>query len=644
MNNYLKNITLLLAAVLLPTIATAHDFEVNGIYYNINGNEATVTHKDAFNSAVYTGDIVIPLSVNFNGFSYQVTSIGSCAFYNCTGLNNIEIPLSITSIQSEAFHNCRDLSSIEIPNSVLSIGTYAFSGCASLTNIKVAPDNPIFDSRNNSNAIIKTSNNQLVIGCKNTIIPPSVTSIASYAFYECNFTNFTIPNTITSIGDHAFGHCSNLTSITIPKSVTFIGNGVFSSCYCLENIDIPNSITSIGTYAFYECKKLKSITIPNSVYSIAMYAFSGCSSITNLIIPNSITNIEAGVFQNCTALENVLIPNSVMSIGFRSYEGCNSLKSVCILNPVTIINSKAFMNCSRLTSITIGNSANSIGDLSFAGCSALAHIYCFASNPPSCNDNAFSNYSATLHVPAASLAAYFTAPCWRNFESIVGDAIAPTEIVISHDSVEMQLGEQLHLIATILPNSATNKEVIWLSTDTNVATVDNGTVTATGYGECDIIASCYGMQAICHISVTNRIALDQQEAMVLPNHMLTLTPSAPDVSNEFSVTSSDPTVAAARVMNGKVQVVGIKEGTTTITVGSTDGTAIPATCLVTVYTEPGDLNCDGFTNISDVTQIIDYLLSGDASNIKLENADVNADGMVNIGDVTALIDKLLSSN
>ena len=198
------------------------------------------------------------------------------------------------------------------------------------------------------------------------------------------------------------------------------------------------------------------------------------------------------------------------------------------------------------------------------------------------------------------------------------------------------------LTAIVTPANASYNEVTWYSTNTNVATVNNGTITAAGNGECDIIASCYGMQAICHVSVTNRIALDQHEAMLLPNHMLTLTPTTPIMPEGFTVTSSDPTVAAARVLNGTVQVVGIKEGITTITVGSTDGTAMPAICLVTVYTEPGNLNCDGFTNISDVIQIIDYLLSGDASNVKLENADVNADGSINISDVTTLIDKLLS--
>ena len=175
----------------------------------------------------------------------------------------------------------------------------------------------------------------------------------------------------------------------------------------------------------------------------------------------------------------------------------------------------------------------------------------------------------------------------------------------------------------------------------------NGEVTAVGVGECDIIARCLNKQAICHVVVndtTVAIMLDQQEAIVLPNHIITLTPSASPIMPALAVTSSDPSVAAARVVNNKIQVVGIKEGTTTITVGSVDGTAIPATCLVTVYTEPGDLDCDGFVNISDVTSLIDYLLSGDDSQISTKNADVNGDESINISDVTELIDILLSGN
>ena len=139
------------------------------------------------------------------------------------------------------------------------------------------------------------------------------------------------------------------------------------------------------------------------------------------------------------------------------------------------------------------------------------------------------------------------------------------------------------------------------------------------------------------------VILDVHEAQLLPNHILVLNPTVIPVETGLTVTSSDPSVAAARVVNNQVQVVGVKEGTTIITVGSSNGTAQVDTCLVTVYTEPGDVNMDGFVNISDVTQMIDYLLGGEISIFKEANADINGDGRVTIADVTALIDLLLGS-
>jgi formylglycine-generating enzyme required for sulfatase activity len=251
-------------------------------------------------------------------------------------------------------------------------------------------------------------------------------------------------------------------------------------------------------------------------------------------------------------------------------------------------------------------------------------------------------------VPATGLAAYFTAPVWCNFENIIGDAVEPTAISISLDSIGIYLDHQFQLNATIIPANTTTPDIVWISTNNYIATVKDGLVSAIDLGECDIIAySLYGYKAICHVSVTEEkaiINLDQHEAMVLPNHMLTIIPTVTPTSADLIVTSSDPTVAAARFVNGKIQVVGIKEGSATITVTTPNGNAQPDSCLVTVYTEKGDLNCDGFINISDVTAMIDYLLSGDGSNLKIENADVNKDNGVNISDVTTLIDYLLSGS
>lgn len=272
-------------------------------------------------------------------------------------------------------------------------------------------------------------------------------------------------------------------------------------------------------------------------------------------------------------------------------------------------------------------------------------IYSYNTVPPAADENTFLAYNSTVHVPASSLAAYFIAPYWSNFANIVGDAIEPTDVTISQDTIVLNITDApINLSAVVTPANANPNEILWSSTKKNIAIVSNGKVSAVGAGECDIIAQCLNRFDTCHVVVkdsTVTVTLDLQEAMVLPNHIITLTPSASPIMPDLSVTSTDPSVAAARVVNNKVQVVGIKEGTTTITVGSADGTAIPAICLVTVYTEPGDLDCDGFVNISDVADLIDYLLGGDGSQISTKNADVDGDGNINISDVTELIDILL---
>jgi len=144
--------------------------------------------------------------------------------------------------------------------------------------------NSKYDSRNNCNAIIETASNTLIAGCKNTIIPNSVTSIGECAFYgRSGLTSVTIPNSVTSIEAGAFWGCSGLTSITIPNSVTSIGYYAFSGCSGLTSVTIPNSVTSIGEYAFLNCSSLTSVTIGNSVTSIGENAFLGCSGLTSLV-------------------------------------------------------------------------------------------------------------------------------------------------------------------------------------------------------------------------------------------------------------------------------------------------------------------------------------------------------------------------
>ena len=216
----------LLAAVLLlcSTVATAHDFEVGGIFYNItSGTEKTVevTYKGDSYSAYsneYTGDVTVPSTIAYNGETYSVTSIGYMAFYNCFYLVSIEIPGSVTSIGNSAFSYCFGLTSIEIPGSVTSIGNSAFDGCSGLTSIIVDGNNRNYDSREGCNAIIETASNTLITGCKNTVIPGSVTSIGDGAFFYCSgLTSVTsLATTAPGLGSYAFYGISSDATLYYP--------------------------------------------------------------------------------------------------------------------------------------------------------------------------------------------------------------------------------------------------------------------------------------------------------------------------------------------------------------------------------------------------------------------------------------------
>ena len=276
----------LLLLTLLPATAAAHDFEVNGIYYNImTSNEVEVTYlgNEYGNPDSYSGDIVIPASVPYNGTTYAVTAIGFRAFDGgtavtsvtipnsviyigyqafeaCSNLKNITIPNSVTEINDYAFSGCSAMTSINIGNSVYLIGEYAFLGCIGLTNITVASDNPYFDSRDDCNAIIETASNTLTVGCQNTIIPTSVTSIGDMAFHDCTtLMTIDIPDSVTYIGWRTFQGCTSLTGITLPNSVTQINEHAFSGCSALTSINLPNTITCIGDYAFYNCSTLDDV-------------------------------------------------------------------------------------------------------------------------------------------------------------------------------------------------------------------------------------------------------------------------------------------------------------------------------------------------------------------------------------------------
>ncbi len=756
MRHLFKQITrlaLLALTAMLPQLASAYDFMVDGLAYNINSDGTSVTVTSGGN---YIGAVNIPSTVTNNGITYSVTSIGertfyicssltsvtipnsvtsignfafyecsnltsvtipnsvtsignyafrgtgltsvtipksvtsigSLAFYNCnsltsvnwnaiscadftsvpfqtssskiktftfgssvqiipkllckglTGLTSISLPTSVTEIRDYAFQGCTGLTSVSIPNSVTSIGDQAFEGCTSLTSMVVESGNTEFDSRNNCNAIIKTATNTLIRGCKNTVIP----------------------NSVTSIGQNAFGNCIGLTSVEIPNSVTEIHLSAFSGCSGLTSVTIPNSVTSIGVWAFRDCSDLTSVTLSNSLATIPGECFDGCSSLTSIEIPNSVTMIYWNAFSNCSGLTSIVVESG--NPKYDSRNNCNAIietmsntivlgcKNTIIPNSVTSIGRNAFGGCIGLTTVTIPSSVTSIVDIAFNGCTSLNKIYCLISEPITINENVFSNYNADLYVPAASVSKYNTKDPWMRFNVLADNLNTVTSIALDTEEKTLNVGESFTLTPTLLPETAVNKSVTWSSSDATVASVDTlGNVTALKRGTATIIATTNDgsdLSASCVVTVlqpVTGITVNEHNHTLKYNGSDTfsfkLTASTtPSNANTSAVqwTSSNENIATVS-SDGTVTSAG--KGVVTITATTTDGSNLSDSCIVTVEQLVTEITLDPQAktlNVGESFTLSSSVLPENANDksVTWSSSNTNVASVDTLGNVTAL--------
>lgn len=415
-----KNIFVCLLAVLLPCLAVAHDFEVDGIYYNITSEEKkTVEVTNPSDNKIVDGgykfykDVVfVPEKVNYDGKEYTVTAIGESAFGSNDELLSVVMPNSIVSIGKFAFSACLKLKSLTIPRNVNEIGDFAFTVMPSLEHLTVDESNNTFDSRGDCNAIIRTRTNTLLVGCKATVIPDGVEVIAGNAFSACMAEpgdlepfEIDIPGSVEIIDAYAFNGCGSLVAVKFSEGLKRIDRWAFLGT-SIESIEIPASVTVINE-AFLGCSSLKEIkvkkgnrdydsrkgcnaiiesatgtllqgcvntVVPDGVKVISSTAFYR-SKIKKIKLPSSLEIIERGAFAECKELKKLVIPGSVKIIELEIL--CASgIEELIVENGVEIISEYAFFECPKLRYVSLPESLKEFGRYGavFVDCPELVRV------------------------------------------------------------------------------------------------------------------------------------------------------------------------------------------------------------------------------------------------------------------------------
>ncbi len=376
-------------------------------------------------------------SLNLLLLNNELQTIGGSAFAGCSSLRYLTIPNKITSIGSSAFTSCTNLQTITLPTTLTHIGTGIFAGCTALSHIVINTGNTTYHTENN--CIIHTSTNSLIAGCKGSVIPNTITTIAQEAFWGIPISNITLPSTLLTIGDYAFSNCEQI-----------------------EQFVIPQSVTAIGTRAFADCKRLQTITLSRATP------------------PTIQTNIIEGTEQ-----ANIIVPCDALA-AYKANAAWSTLTNNLQGEWTTVVTVQSADETQGTAQLTQQPTcANPQATLQ----ATPAEGYQFHGWNDGNNEN-----PRTVHV---------TEDITYVASFVPVSVVLATDITLDHTELTIIKGKAERLTATVLPENTTDKTVHWTSLSPAVAVVENGWVIALTAGETTITASTADgyHTAECYITV-----------------------------------------------------------------------------------------------------------------------------------------------
>ena len=366
----------------------------------------------------------------------NISVIQQNAFSGCTSLSSVSLPSTLAAVYEYAFNGCTSLTSVSIPASVVSIHKTAFRNCTSLTAFEVDPNNTAYSSADGK-LLSKDGTSLILYPAGRTgaddVLPATVTSIESGAFYGCTRLTEIDLNNVSRISDEAFRGCTGLNHLTIPQTLDSIGSNAFTDCSSISTVDyqgqtialngiavsgvsgsvnylfgnnktllfigtgetassytasgstpwksggvkkvmIPDGITAVNDYIFYGCTSLESISLGADITRIGHNAFKGCTSLTEINLPNQVQSLGDYVFDGCTALGTANLGSGLTSIGNYAFKGCTSLTEINLPNQVQSLGDHAFDGCTALETVNLGSGVSTIGNYAFSGCTGLTSV------------------------------------------------------------------------------------------------------------------------------------------------------------------------------------------------------------------------------------------------------------------------------
>ena len=332
-----------------------------------------------------------------------VTSIGACAFSQCTNIESIEYPSTLKAIRYGAFSLCYNLESFVIPDGVEIIEDYVFYDCTNLKTVHfpksvIEIDSEAFEYNSSLESITVDSENPNYSTDEHGVLyNKNKTTLVLYPQAK-TLTSYTVPEGVTTIGSHSFSQ-SKISEINLPDSLKTIEWNAFEYCYNLKEIILPDGVETISSRAFVLCSGIESVKFSSNLKNIGYNAFWYCSSLKSVEIPHGTQVISDSAFRDCSALETVILPDTLIEIDINAFSGTayinnpenregNALYNGKYLLDVSkdatgvfeikdgteLIAGNAFDACSNLTEIVIPESVKTIGNNAFSDCEGLKNM------------------------------------------------------------------------------------------------------------------------------------------------------------------------------------------------------------------------------------------------------------------------------